>query len=441
MRRPSLPSVGLPRQPWIMGIAAGLWAAAISLLLAMLPMLILWLGSLEGGPREAVRLGGLLWLVANGAAVSISGVTITLLPWGLAIIPLLLLGYAGSWATRRSGVTQPQALVWIVVPGVVVYTLIGGVLAELTYEPSSRVDLLHAVLGCLVLSAVGLGAGAIRASGVLAGGVLPGVVGVPIRAGIVALAAIVGLGATAATVSLIVHIDDAITLTQSLGAGLGGGAGLLVLGLAYVPVMAVWGASYLLGAGIGLGADATLSPFLAASAPVPLPPFPLLAALPSQPPPMAWLLPILGVLAGALAGALIGRRLRHEQRLVRLAAAGGAAAVTGLGLAGLSWLASGSLGTEALVGLGPDPAVVGVLGVVLVLIGAVPTALVPSPPARPVLSVAMAADPMTDSVTETASATSAQSADDGVSESTSAPAPEPVTAAMTVPSSDRPVDE
>jgi hypothetical protein len=421
----------MPRQPWLMGLAAGLWAAVISLLLAMLPMLILWLSSLDAGPRESVRLGGLLWLVANGSAVSISGVTMTLLPWGLAIIPLLLLGYAGTWATRRSDVSQARELVWIVVPGVAVYTLIGGVIAEMTFEPSSRVDLLHGVLACLVIAVIGLGAGAVHGSGVLATGVIPAVVGVPLRAGIVALATIVGLGALGATLSLIAHIDDAITLTQSLGAGLGGGAGLLILGLAYVPVMAVWGASYLLGAGIGLGPEATMSPFLAASAPVPLPPFPLLAALPPQPPPLAWLLPILGVLAGALAGALIGRRLRHEQRLVRLAAAGGAAAVAGVGLAGLAWLASGSLGTESLVGLGPDPAVVGVLSVVLVLIGAVPTALVPSPPARPVLSVATVTDPVSGATADAGATRDAELV----------PAPSPVTAGSSATSGEGPVDE
>lgn len=54
----------------------------------------------------------------------------------------------------------------------------------------------------------------------------------------------------------------------------------------------------------------------------------------------------------------------------------------------LAWLSSGSLGTASLTSLGPDPAVVAVLTVVLVAIGGIPAALAPRPPARPSLQVA-----------------------------------------------------
>lgn len=393
------------RQPWLLGLAAALWSAVIGLVLAALPMVVIWLGSADASAVASLRLGGLLWLVANGAQVAIAGVSITLLPWGLVIIPLLLLGYSGSWAARRSGVTQFHLLLWIVVPGAVLYAVIAAGVTLATYEPTSRVDVLDAVVRSLVVAVVALSWGAVRGSGALRRAGVPVVVTVPLRAGVIALAFLVGAGAVAATISLVLHVDDAITMAQALSPGIGGGLGLLVLGVAYVPVMATWGAAYVIGAGMSLGSGVTLSPFLAASAPVNLPPFPLLAALPGQAPPMAWLLPLTGIVAGVLAGALIGRRLRQEQRLVRVAGAGAAAFIAGAGMALVAWLSSGSLGTVSLTSLGPDPTVVAVLTVVLVAIGAMPAALALRPPARPTLQVAAPTEaPVAASSTTTAGA-------------------------------------
>jgi len=73
---------------------------------------------------------------------------------------------------------------------------------------------------------------------------------------------------------------------------------------------------------------------------------------------------------------------------VRLAMAGGAAAVAGFVLAAGAFLASGSLGDVRLAQLGPVPLTVGVLAAVLVVLGAAPSAVLPSPPDRPQLAVA-----------------------------------------------------
>lgn len=392
LRRPSSGGSGLLRQPWLLSLAAGLWAAGIGLLLAVSPMLILWLGSTgsetEIGWVQALRWGGLLWLVANGAAVSIAGITLTLLPWGLVLVPLVLLSAGTAWAVRRSEAREPLAVLWAIAPGVVLYTLITAGIDVLVSEPVARVDLLDAVLGGLVVALLGASWGGIRASGLMDRLPIPVTVRAGARAAAVAAFVVIGIGAIAAAVSLVVGIDDAITMGRSLSAGAGGGVGLLVLGLAYVPVMVTWGAAYVLGAGVTLGGDVMLSPFLATTTPADLPAFPLLATLPQQPPPMAWLLPVSGILAGVLGGALIARTCRAEARLVRLAVAAAAAVGAGLLLAVLAWLSLGSLGTNALVDLGPDPMIVGVLGVVLVSIGAVPAAVAPSPPARPSLAVA-----------------------------------------------------
>jgi hypothetical protein len=269
-----------------------------------------------------------------------------------------------------------------------VYAVAVGIVSSLTAEPDSRTTWWVAVLHAVVIAAAALSWGALRAAGVRPLDRLPLTAATAIRAGLVSAAALVGFGALAATASLLAHFDVALTMAQSLEAGLGGGLALAALGVAFAPVMAVWGTAYAMGAGVVIAPSVTLTPFIGAAAPTDLPPFPLLAALPQGATPLAWLLPLTGVLAGVLGGLLIGRRARREPRLVRLAMAGGAAVVAGAVLAVAAALASGGLGDDRLAALGPVPMTVGILGAVLVVLGAVPSAIAPSGPERPSLIVA-----------------------------------------------------
>jgi hypothetical protein len=153
-------------------------------------------------------------------------------------------------------------------------------------------------------------------------------------------------------------------------------------------VLVVWATAYIVGAGVMIGPAIAVSPFIPATAPTQLPPFPLLAALPQSASPLAWALPLLGIAAGVVAGLAIGRRARAESRLVRLVMAVGAAGVSAIVLLVLAYLATGSLGDLRLANLGPSPTTVAVLAFVLVTLGAVPSAVVTSPPPKPRLTVA-----------------------------------------------------
>lgn len=369
-----------PAPAWVAGTLGALWAVVIGLAIAMVPMVVLWMASPDSGLTwsQSLRLGGLLWVVAHGVPITIAGTTYSLLPWGLAIVPLLLLVTGGAWAARRARLTTARAIVPLVVAGTVAYAAAVAVASTLTSEALARTDLLAAIAHAGGLAVLGLGWGALRGAGIDLLGVLPPSLAAMVRGGLAAGAAVLGLGALAVTASLVVHIDDAITVAQSLGAGLGGGLGLLLLGVGYVPVAAAWGAAYLTGAGVIVGPQVTVSPFLSLPGPAELPPFPLLAALPQGTSTLAWLLPLTGVLAGVLAGVHIGRRARREPRLVRLALAGGAAAIAGVVLAAAAWIGSGGLGDERLAQLGPMPLTMGVLGAVLVVLGAAPSAVAPS---------------------------------------------------------------
>jgi hypothetical protein len=387
LKAPSLRNAG--RSPWILGIVAALWAGAMGLVVAIVPMLITWIATPASGLtwQGASRLGALVWVVAQGTPVAIGAVTYSLLPWGLALIPVLLLGYAGGWAARRARVSTVRDAASMLVVGVLTYSALAGLVASLSAHAASSTATLEAVLHSALLSTVALGWGVIRASGLALTDVVPALTVVVVRSGLLGALSILGAGAVAAAAATLARFDDAVTMTQALHAGIWGGLALLLLGLAYLPVAIVWASSYLLGAGFLIGPSIAVSPFIPVTSPTLLPPFPLLASVPQSTSPAAWALPLVGIAAGVLVGLAVARGARKETRLTRLALALGAAAVTALIMLAVAYLADGSLGDVRLAHLGPSPTTVAVLAFALVTLGAVPSAVVPSPPSRPRLTV------------------------------------------------------
>ena len=261
---------GATCQPWFNGVVGALWAAVIGLGLAALPMLVMWMSSPQSGLTwiESLRLAGLLWVAAHGVPATIAGVTVTLVPWGLVIIPLLLLGYAGggppdaAMSTPRGLRRTSSSPVPSPTPPSPVCSLCSP------WAPSASVSAVAAIGYAFVVAVLALGFGTWRASAFSPARVRarPGCSWSCAHLAVGA-AALLGFGAVAATVSLTAHIDDAVTMAQSLAGGIGGGLGLLALGAAYVPVMAMWGAAYVMGAGVVIGPAVTMSPFVAVTAP------------------------------------------------------------------------------------------------------------------------------------------------------------------------------
>ncbi|MDP1878250.1 MAG: DUF6350 family protein [Actinomycetota bacterium] len=387
--RGSQTAIGQVRRPWAVGMLAAAWAAAIGLAAAALPMLVVWMATPGSGLTwpESLRVAGLIWSVAQGTPLVIGATTYSLLPWGLGIIALVLLGYAGGWGARTARAGSWRSITMFVGTGSVTYALIAVAVARVATPGDAEVGVVDAAAHAVVIAAVGLGFGSIRAAGLVSRSGLPAWLGVMVRAGLAGGATLVGLGAVAATVALMVRVDDAVTMAQSLQAGVWGGIGLLAAGIAYVPVLVVWGSAYVVGAGVAIGPGVAISPFIPATAPTDLPPFPLLAALPSSASPLAWGLPVAGIIAGIVAGTFIARRARAEARLFRLTMALGAAALGAIVLLALSHLATGSLGNGRLADLGPAPVTVAILAFVLMILGAVPSAVVTAPPPKPMLRV------------------------------------------------------
>lgn len=378
------------RPPWLLGPLAAVWAAAIGLAIAAVPLLIVWMATPQSGLTwlESLHVAGLLWAVAHGTPIVVAGITYSLLPWGLAVVPALLMVYAGGWAARTSRCATVRDIAVVVATASVGYGLIIGVIAQATVRPDARISTLDAIVHAVVLGMLAFGYGAVRTTGLDTDRLVPAWALATLRAGVVGALILLGIGAIAAAAALTIRVDDAVTLSQSLHTGFWGGLALLLLGVAYAPILIVWATAYVVGAGVMIGPAVTVSPFVPATAPTQLPPFPLLAALPQSASPLAWALPLAGVLAGVAAGLVIARRARADSRLMRLVMALGAAGVSATVLLVLSHLATGSLGDLRLANLGPSPTTVAVLAFVLVTLGAVPSAIVTALPAPPRLAVA-----------------------------------------------------
>ncbi|MEU3461508.1 DUF6350 family protein [Streptomyces sp. NPDC006733] len=387
---------------------AGVVAAGLGLGALAVVVLILWITSPfpDNGLDGALCMAADLWLLAHGGALvrteTLSGVPapIGVTPLLLTLLPAWLLyraaadavappdsgddndGSDGSDGKDEDGGDAPErrteprtaavAACWLVAG----YLAIGvGVVLYTSYGPV-RSDPLDALLHLPVVAVLAAGAGAWSGCGrpVLA---LPravrrrldalalprsltlpdGGLALAARAAAAATAVLVGGGAVLCGASLVWHERQVGHSFGQLSAPLSGQFAVLLVALALVPNMAVWGASYALGPGFAVGAGSVVAPVGAGgSLPGALPNFPLLAALPAPAAsPLHWAVLLLPVLAGACAARLVGRGAAGgswgpaRTALVAVVAALGCGAATGF----LTAWSSGPMGSGPLADFGP----------------------------------------------------------------------------------------
>lgn len=189
------------------------------------------------------------------------------------------------------------------------------------------------------------------------------------------LLGLLGLGAVGVTVAIVGGYVGIITLSQGLQLDLLGLLLVFLLSAVLLPVIYIWAIAWFTGAGFAVGAGTSVTPFETLLGP--LPAFPLLGAVPQG---WGWaggLAPALVVLLGVAIGVYGGARseLRHSSLGASVAVPILAAAFTGLAVAGLAALASGSIGPGRLSLTGPDPWQVGGLAALELGIGLVPGVL------------------------------------------------------------------
>lgn len=344
------------RSPLAPGLLAAGWAGGAGLVALGMPVLLAWATDSRSGSgaAAATRAIGQLWLLAHGASLTLPGGSVGLTPLGLALLPLALLHRAGRHSARSLEVRGLRQAIRLVVAIAFPYALLAAVVAPLCATDVVRPAPVQAVLGGLVVGALGAASGVLRQARLYGEARrLPGRVRRVGAAAGVAVAALLAGGALLGGLSLLKHAGRASSLAGATDPGLVGGLALLAGGLVLVPNAAVWGAAWLAGPGFAVGAGTAIGPFATTLGPVPA--LPLLAALPTAAAPswVGWAVLLVPIGVGALAGVLLGRRLTTGPGT---AAAEGllVGVVAGAGMAVCAWLSAGPLGGERLAQVGPS---------------------------------------------------------------------------------------
>lgn len=360
------PSAPLPLV--VAGGAAGAAAAVFSYLVLVVIALAAWMldpsGSQEWTQMLEVASGA--WLAGLGAAPTVAGITLTLLPLGFALIPVLAVIGAARWASDASAVARRGEAVAVALALGVSFAVVAAVIASMSRTLAvapPRAALVAGLAATLIAAFVVL-----RRARLLTWDPLPVDVRDGAAAAGAALLSLIAVASAMLIVAIVGNFDEMTSLLVQLDAGPSGLLLLAALSLGYLPSAVMWSLAYLLGPGVTVSVGTVVSPY-AETTSAALPGFPLLAALPGQPPMGAMLLPLFGVAAGVIAGLLLRRR--GHVGLRGCLVSGGSAVTTGAVLAVAAWLASGSLGDTTLQGLGPAALPVALAGTVLTAIGAV----------------------------------------------------------------------
>jgi Family of unknown function (DUF6350) len=359
-RRPA--SGDRPPRPLAVGAAVGGLAAACVVLLGCMALGVLaWFASDAGGhgtTRDAIRVGTDGWLLGQGAHLHLAtggtAATVTALPLGLTLLSAYAAHRFGAWAAATSAVEDLGTLLLgsVVLAGV--YGLVALLCAFLASTPGAAPGLLGSFVGGFL---VALGGGG---SGLLRGGrdVVAWTDRVPawlraVTAG--ALGAVMLLVAAASVLvatALLMDLGAAANVLSRLHADVSGGLLYTVVVAAVAPNAVLLAGSYLLGPGFAVGTGTLVSPAAVTLGPVPA--FPLLAALPGEGTPAAWLgaLVLAPVVASVAAVVLMLRRhpvLGYHGGALRGLGAGVGG---GLLLTAMVALAGGSVGPGRMADVG-----------------------------------------------------------------------------------------
>jgi hypothetical protein len=405
-------SAPVPHARWasvrVSALAAGVSAAGLGLGVPATIVLVLWIGSPypDGGLGGALHISADLWLLAQGAEL-LRAHTFPGPPAPVAVAPLLLsavpawLVFRGTSSAvtggdgdqedddtgggiHRSGARRPAPTVREAA------TVAGWVLAG--YLTVGAVATAYATSGGPVRVApltalyVPLFAAVAAACGAWSGSGRPPLdrwlrlpvpygaeVVASLRAAGMAAGVLFGGGALLGAAALVWHEGAAGRTYAQLSGSCTGQVAVLMLALALVPNMAVWAASYALGTGFVVGVGSVVAP-TGVSGVLPLPPFPLLAALPAGRAWTGWATLAVPVTAGCAVAWAVGNGGWSAWRTIRVACC--SALLCGCGLAVAAAWAGGPLGSGAMAGFGPVWWLTGAAATAWTLVTALPGALV-----------------------------------------------------------------
>jgi hypothetical protein len=373
---------------------AGASAALLSMVTISLPAVLAWVASSESTVdwTQALSVGSSAWLLANGAHLRSGPASISLMPWLLTAIPLIIATVSARRVVMQLEDGRPRRIerwgglrrdVADAAPAFVCsYALVGLATSLVTSGQPLRPSVLGSVLGTAAVGFVSFLIALMFEFRGDFGSLAPDLTAVletrlsilvrrAIRPGLWGAAAIFGAGLVLTLVQVGMHLSQIGRLYDGLGAD-PVGVGVLSIGQAtLLPNVALWAASWMAGPGFGFGDGSAIT--WSASNPGLLPLIPGLAALPDPGPlpPGMWLTVLVPVAAGAIVG---WRALREVARLsalqVKARTAASACVVAALVLTLASELAGGSLGAVRLGWIGAPSLEFGVAVLGELLVGA-----------------------------------------------------------------------
>lgn len=341
------------------GALAATWTAAIGLITTIAIAVTGWFAADSGSIGDAIRVGGLAWLVGNGSGLHLATMSITMLPLGAVVVIALLLHRAGRWVGSHAPQSSWRELAIAALALAAGYTVIAAIVGTTTHSSAASTGLFRTLVVTLCLALVSGGAGVVRGAGRLreAFALLPEESRAAATGGACGVLALTVVSGTLLTGSLISHFSTAVTLAEGMHAGAVGGVVVTLVGLAMVPNAVLFAGAYLIGPGFAVGSGTAFAPGDVSTGP--LPGLPLLAALPRAASP-AWL-EVLLLLVPVFAGAVAGLVAVHRCPVTTLQAAAVRGALAGLvggaafGL--LCVLSAGSVGPGRMQDVGPGPSV------------------------------------------------------------------------------------
>lgn len=356
-----------PRSPkvswhWAILVAVGAAVAVLAQWLALAGIIApSWLGAGEGQFPDILIGACSFWLAGHGVPVDIIGVHIGLIPLGLTCLSVLLgeetcrYGTRAMWHQTDRNPSRRQ-----IGEAVAIHTSVELVAAVLMAAAIGASQWPAVVIGSLLVGLCAGLIGAVRGARVHPLARYAAWVRGLVRAVGSTVAICLSGGAAVVAVALIVNSPRVVTLHQGIGADGWGGVSLILLQLAWLPTVSIWGTSWTLGAGFGVGTGTYVSPLGTHLGVVPA--IPMLGALPGNgplsPAQCAWFaVPV----AAAITGGLIVTRSVPDAGFeigAGLGALTGLASGVVVGILGL--LARGSLGDNRLAEVGTAmPAMLG----------------------------------------------------------------------------------
>ena len=380
----------MPMPLWLQGVVELILTALMSGVLVVAAMAAVWATNGFGSTEfsSVAAMSAHLWLLIHGVPLDLSAVfgasagTMTLVPLGLSILPLLFCYRSGRRLARAS--YEGEFLI-PVLSGSVTYALICSAVYGWASPSPKPLQVLNAALVPLGIVVVGLMWGGYREARSLSR--MVGVdtaeqisqmsqysrwagsyVWAMVRAAVVAAVAFVGLGALLLALGILGGWSQVVATYQELHAGAVGDAAVTLLQLGFLPNLVIYAMAWSTGAGFAFGAGTSIG--LTSSTVGSLPMLPLLGAVPNSLGSVGLLGLLVPVVAGAVAGWWFLREgedhldewvalkvpFRPLSALLSSLALGVLTGVlTSLATLWLGWISYGSLGVGRFTEVGAEP--------------------------------------------------------------------------------------